>query len=68
VADTGSNRVLIWKSIPTYGHPPARRVLGQKVFTSIAPVTVTLQFLRSQERLDSNKASCSSRTRKTTGY
>ena len=47
VADTSNNRILIWKSIPTtYGPRPADLVLGQKDFTSIAPVTLTASSLR----------------------
>lgn len=50
VADTSNNRVLIWKSIPmTYGPRPADIVLGQKDFTSIAPVTVTASSLRAPQ-------------------
>jgi uncharacterized protein (TIGR03437 family) len=50
VADTSNNRILIWKSIPiTYGPRPADIVLGQKDFTSIAPVTVTASSLRAPQ-------------------
>jgi len=50
VADTSNNRILIWKSIPiTYGSRPADIVLGQKDFTSIAPVTVTASSLRAPQ-------------------
>jgi uncharacterized protein (TIGR03437 family) len=50
VADTSNNRVLIWKSIPiNYGPRPADIVLGQKDFTSIAPVTVTASSLRAPQ-------------------
>jgi uncharacterized protein (TIGR03437 family) len=46
VADTGNNRVLIWKSIPTTSGQPADIVLGQKDFTSIALVSVTASAMR----------------------
>jgi hypothetical protein len=36
VADSGNNRVLIWKSIPTDNGTPADIVLGQSVLTNIA--------------------------------
>ncbi len=39
VADTDSNRVLIWKSIPTTNGAPADIVLGQPDFTSGSPGT-----------------------------
>lgn len=51
VADTSNNRVLIWKSIPTTFGQPADIVLGQKDFTSIAPVTVTASSLRAPQGL-----------------
>ncbi len=49
VADTANNRILIWKSIPTTFGQPADIVLGQKDFTSIAPVTVTASSLRAPQ-------------------
>ena len=39
VADTDSNRVLLWKSIPTTNGAPADIVLGQPDFTTLAPAT-----------------------------
>ena len=38
VADTDSNRVLIWNSIPTQNNQPADVVVGQPNFTSNTPV------------------------------
>ena len=49
VADTSNNRILIWKSIPTTFGQPADIVLGQKDFTSVAPVTVTASSLRAPQ-------------------
>lgn len=42
VADTNSNRILIWNSIPTQNQQPADLVLGQSNFTSGAEVTGSL--------------------------
>jgi hypothetical protein len=41
VADTGNNRVLIWKSIPTVNGQPADLVLGQPDMNTILSTVVT---------------------------
>jgi uncharacterized protein (TIGR03437 family) len=41
VADTGSNRVLIWNSVPTGNHQAADVVLGQKDFTRFVQPDLT---------------------------
>ncbi len=46
VADTGNNRVLIWKSIPASNQVPADIVLGQPNFSSNSVQTVAATSMR----------------------
>ncbi len=46
VADTDNNRVLIYNPIPTINGVNANLVLGQKDFTSVAPIAQTASSLR----------------------
>jgi len=50
VADTGNNRILIWKSLPTTNGQKADLVVGQKDFTSSKPGT-TADTLRGPQGL-----------------
>jgi len=49
VADTGSNRVLIWNEIPTQMGQPADVVLGQPDFVTVQPVVVSRTSLRAPQ-------------------
>ena len=49
VADTGNNRILIWRSIPATNSQPADIVLGQTGFNSIRPVVVDNKSLRAPQ-------------------
>ncbi|MBV9084136.1 MAG: hypothetical protein JOZ62_15780, partial [Acidobacteriaceae bacterium] len=51
VADTDNNRVLIWKSMPASIGQPADIVLGQKDFTTIAPVVTDNRSFRGPQGL-----------------
>jgi len=49
VADTASNRVLIWNSIPTVNGQPADVVVGQPDFTTVQAVVVNNKSLRAPQ-------------------
>jgi hypothetical protein len=50
VADTGNNRVLIWRSIPATNNAPADVVLGQSDFTSVRfPIVVDNRSFRAPQ-------------------
>jgi hypothetical protein len=46
VADTGNNRVLLWKSIPVSNDQPPDIVLGQPNFNTIGPIVATASSFR----------------------
>ncbi len=45
IADTDNNRVVIWNPVPQVNGAPASVVLGQKDFTSLAPIAATQSSL-----------------------
>ena len=56
IADTGNNRVLIWRTMPASMNQPADVVIGQPNFTTATPGTGTQGFPISAKTLDGPQA------------